>query len=220
MAISKIDQTRADLADHIHKRILEAQSTPYKNDNLSEMISLRCDLADQLKVLESKNPKLDINLYQSVMTQIGKTVVLSLSKELVPVVVLKRFIDFLISEERRLDQVSGSSLTVKPAVILKTTLDDRQKEQLKSNLATLTQNPGWKINPNNHLECWIELSNPQDAQSIAKVLQEARIGNTTVLQRSDTKVPVVKCSNINLKTLKEKIDKVNTELNSLNLNII
>lgn len=95
-----------------------------------------------------------------------------------------------------------------------TVLNPTQINKLKHDLSILTKTEGWKINPKNHLESWIEIPNKTDAEEVVKLLNEAGIGNAKLRRRRDNHVPLVKCFNINLSVLENKISSSN-EPNSI-----
>ncbi|CEG55706.1 Fic family protein [Legionella fallonii] len=211
MAIEKINETRAPLANHIRRRILDTQTNPFADAKLAETITLRCNMARQLKVLQSKNPTLDINDYQSVMSQFFmRAEILGFStQEDVIIFTLKGMLNFLVKEELKLDQVSKQLPSIRSSFITTTTLNSEQKDQLKLDLSTLTKVNGWKINPKNNLECWIEIPIMDEAEKVATILREAGVGDVLLSRRKDNQTPVVKCSNINLGVLKDKINLTN-----------
>lgn len=105
MSISCINETRKPLANHICQRILEAQKQNFANEKLAETIALRCDLAQQLKSLQSKHPHIDINNYQPIMEQ---SFMLPECKKLNDtddkiIFSLKKVITYIANDEKRLD---------------------------------------------------------------------------------------------------------------------
>lgn len=218
MAIELINQTRAPLANHIYQRILETQINPFVDAKLAETIVLRCNMARQLKVLQSKNPELDINEYQSVLNQFFmRPEVRSFStQEDMIIFALKGLIEFLFKEELRLDQVSRQLQSMRSGFITITTLSSQQKDKLKQDLSILTKTDGWKINPKNNLESWIEIPIMVEAEKVATILRESGIGDVLLSKRRDNQIPVIKCSNINLALLKDKINLISETTSEIN----
>ena len=108
--------------------------------------------------------------------------------------------------EKCSDQSLSKGKTTVTGFIGTTILSDGEKEQLKQDLLVLTKSEGWKINKNNHLESWIELHNEAEAKDVFKLLNAAGVGNVILSKRKDNQnIHVVKCSNINLSELKNKI---------------
>ncbi|CDZ79426.1 Fic/DOC family protein [Legionella massiliensis] len=205
MAIEKINETRTPLANHIYQRILDTKISPFANAKLEETITLRCNVVRQLKILQAKNPTLDINNYQDTMNQFSwnpEIYTLSTLEDKV-IFILKGMLNFLVREEQKLDQ--NAQIQSINRSFIPTTLTSPQKEQLKQDLFTLTQVNGWKVNPQNNLECWIEIPLMNEAEKVAAKLRESEVGNVLVSRRRDNQVPVIKCSNINLSVLKDKI---------------
>lgn len=207
-AIAMINKTREPLAKHIFQRIKEAQLHPFSDKTQEETVILRCKVVSQLQLMQSQNPNLDINNYQAKlhgyfideqylfeMMQQG-----CVSVEDVVIFGLKKFIVFLADEAIRLEQVKQPKL-INPGFFVTTSLNNTQKEQLKQDLTSLTQTEGWKINPKNNLECWIEIPEKTKAEEVANTLKKAGIGNVTLTKRTDNQMPVVKCSKINVETL-------------------
>ncbi len=130
--------------------------------------------------------------------------------------------------EKCSDQSSSKGQTTATGFIGTTILSDREREQLKQDLSTLTNNTGWKINPKNHLDSWMETPDQSEAERVSKLLHAAGVGKVSKGMRSDNnQIHVVKCLNINLSELKNKIksnnaaeaaapdsEKVNAEINN------
>ncbi len=112
--------------------------------------------------------------------------------------------------EKCSDQSSNKDKTKVTGFIGTTKLSDGEIEHLKQDLSVLTKSEGWKINKNNHLESWIELHNETEAKDVFKSLNTAGVGNVIQTKRRDNQnIHVVKCSNINLSELKNKIKSNN-----------
>lgn len=208
-AFECINETRSFLAEHIYQRIVEAQQEPFSDTVTAETIALRCDLVRQLKQLVQKHPKIDINTYQDVL----QNCVMMASSQLYPetdvqlitIQALKILLDVVRDETNRLDQIVKKASNQLIGSII---LSQNDREQIKLCLFKLTGIDGWKINPKNHLETWIEIPKQEQADQVAQLLKLHQIGKVVVTKRADNQIPVIKCSNINQMVLKDV-----TELN-------
>src|SRR5262249_32613951 len=110
------------------------------------------------------------------------------------------------SGEKRSDQSLSKDKTKATGFIGATQLSNDQQEQLKQGLFVLTKFKDWKINKNDHLESWIELHNESEAKEVFNLLTATGVGKVVLTKRKDNhKIHVVKCSNIDLTRLKNKI---------------
>jgi hypothetical protein len=213
MAFACINETRKPLAEHIYQRIASAQLFPFSDEKRSETTALRCNVVKQLIQVKNKHPQIDINKYQNSLLQVS---LLPEYKKLTgiedqSIFVLRVMLQIITAEENRLDQFVKKIEMPKANFIGTTTLNAEAKEQLKRNLSSLTKAEGWKINPKNNLETWIEIPNIAEAERIAELLKTTRIGTVAVMKRSDTLIPVVKCSNINLTVLDSEIKLIGAQ---------
>ena len=206
-AFACINETRKPLAEHILQRIKDAQLFPFSNEKLAETIALRCNVVTHLIQIKKNHPQIDINQYQESLNLIF---LLPEYKQLTndedrSIFILKTMLQFIIKEEKQFDQSAKKIEMPKINFIGTTVLDTKGKEQLKDNLYCLTNTQGWKINPKNNLEAWIEIPNQVEAERIAVLLKNTKIGTVVVAKRSDNGTPVVKCSNINLSVLDKEV---------------
>lgn len=219
-AFACINETRSLLAQHIYQRILDTQRMPYNDPVLAETIGLRCELARVLKQLTIKHPDVDVNNYQNVLNQAIVMASKSLPEGSGPTLLslesLKILIGFVNKETIRLDETLLKAQKPATTFIETNTLSPEAREQIKVNLCSLTKLSGWKINPRNHLEAWIEIPIQEDAAKTALLLKSEKIGTIVLTKRSDNFTPVVKCSNINQNILKNAADKL-PEISSLTI---
>ncbi len=212
LAIDAINETREPLANHIYQRILAAQSQAFADEKLAEVTISRCKLAHQLQLLKSKHPQNDINKYQQTMDKFCSLpeVATFPNRNDQFIFIFKKLLPCLAEEEKRLDQSLSKGKTTVTGFIGTTILSDGEKEQLKQDLSTLTNNTGWKINPKNHLDSWMETPDQSEAERVSKLLHAAGVGKVSKGMRSDNnQIHVVKCLNINLSELKNKIKSNN-----------
>ncbi len=203
LAISRINETRKPLANLIYQRIHEAMKTPFIDAKLAKNVSLNCALAKHLKQFKEEYPKVDINVYQKTVEQIGQSYESEMNSKDLLIFILENLIPIIVRDKKQLDDIKNSA---KPIPFISTTsLGQQEREQITTNLTLLTKIEGWKINTKNHRESWVEIADKIKAEEIRDSLKLANIGTVVLSKRVDNQVPVIKCSNINSTALKNAI---------------
>ncbi|MBA2709754.1 MAG: Fic family protein [Tatlockia sp.] len=212
VAINLINQTRKPLAEHIYQRITVAENEPFSNLKLEESVALRCGFVKKIQQLQLKFPQYDIDEIQEKLQQVG---FIGLNEGLnnkddLSIFIFKNMKSILNELEENLQRSSIKS--EKLHFFGATSLKKESVEEIKAGLIKITHTEGWRINPKNHLEGWVEINDLAKAKEIAEELNRAKIGTVVQSKRKDNGIPVVKCSNINVNTLEIAIKSI--ELNS------
>lgn len=205
-AIQCINQTREPLANHILQRISTSVDKPFANEKLADIVILRCDMVEQLQLLQQQFPHIDINRYALELDKCARhpKALQCSNQEDNAICVLTLFLEFIIQEKKNLESPSKNNNKA-PIFLVTTQLTFGERNQLKQDLTTLTQNNGWKINPKDHLAGWIEISDINEAGRVKDLINQLGIANAVLKQRIDTKTPVVHYSNLKLAVVNNHI---------------
>src|SRR5262249_15104999 len=123
---------------------------------------------------------------------------------------LNMFLNFLTEEEHRLDQSLSKDKAKATGFTGTPKLSDEQIAQLKHDLCILTNANGWQTSKINPLNSWIEIHDETEAKRISKLLKTAEVAEISMGKHGkDTRIYVVKCLNINLGLLKNKVESNN-----------
>ncbi len=144
-AINAINQTREPLTIHIYQTILEAQNYPFSDEKLAEIITLRCRLAHQLKLLQSNYPQIDINAYRTTMEECAEAAIQeSSTPEDQSICALNKSLEFLAKKENHLDQSSSKEMAKVTSSTSTTTSASTQPVKLKGGFFTSVKTEGNK----------------------------------------------------------------------------
>lgn len=201
-AIAKIDKSLEPLQDLILTRIQMAQMKPFSDDVLEKLITLRVGLSEQFQRFHKKYPSFILEFLNNQLSlKINNLPSLELAQyarmrpEEQSITALTALIDIAAKEEQKLDHLK--QMTISPLFIPQEPIKIETKNQLIADLNHLTGHNGWKVNDKNGLVSWLEISDMAEAQKITNTLKETDAMKVVLSRRQDTKVPVVKCEQIN-----------------------
>lgn len=205
-AFNEIDTTLLPLSELIRTRITEAQVNPAANEALKKMIVLRVTFSELLKDTKEKHPEFDLIACQlyierlpEMTTAISSTQDMTLASTLV--------LQIGISEVMKFRQQLASVKETKQGTFFIPTFTEQDVDSIKQGLSLLSQQGGWKVNSKRGM-AWLEMTDEKAAERIISEFNIFKIAKATIAYRVDaqnnTKIPVIKCDNINPQKLLDK----------------
>lgn len=205
-AFNEIDNTLLPLAELIRTRITVAQQVPVVNEALKEMIILRVTFSDLLKDTKEAHPEFDLMTCQRYIERLPELnyVVNSVKDStLASTLFLQIAISTVMKFRQQLDHIKET----KQGSFFIPTFTEQDVDSIKQGFSALSQQEGWKVNSKRGM-AWLEINDEQAAERIIAELNIFKIAKATIAYRVDTqnntKIPVIKCENINPQKLLEQ----------------
>ncbi len=205
-AFNEIDNTLLPLSELIRTRITEAQQEPIVNEALKKMIILRVVFSDVLKETKAKHPEFDLitcQLYIERLPEIANVLKSVPDPTLASTMVLQIGISTVINFRKQLDNVKET----KQGSFFIPTFTEQDVAKIKQGFSILSQQEGWKVNSKRGM-AWLEINDETAAERIISELNIFKIAKATIAYRVDaqnnTKIPVIRCENINPQKLLDK----------------
>jgi hypothetical protein len=203
-AIACIEKDRGPLKAHILKCIAEAQTTPFSDPVLEQLVATRMatneiskqiwaikpdyDLSKITQRLVERTPLLNmLNPHDNKHALICSQMVLAISQE-----VLKEL-------QSELDKKKTSTVSVTSVSLLKPSYD---RAFLQSKMAELSGLAGWKITDKNGLNIWRNCTSESEANTIVAELKQFGFCRAEVRTVQGTGGKIVLCDAIDLEKMK------------------
>jgi prophage maintenance system killer protein len=198
-AFAEVDTSLIPLIELISSRVIEAQEKAFANEKLKKLIVLRVTLSDLLQETKSKHPAFDIRLFQKQVFSSPETLfAMQIADETdASILVLSMSINKLSQIAEKLEQEKQK----KPTLFSTATLDSKQISVVVRGLEKISGQTGWKHNSKKGFVTWLELPDMESAKTIASQLESIKAAKVTLSRRSDNKIPVIKCEEIDYQKL-------------------
>ncbi len=217
LAMDRLKTSTDMLEKLIYQRIIAAKKEAYSAPEREKVVELRVQFVVLARRIETMDRayNCDVIKHMACDTPVCRAALQGATaySDRIGIVMMEQM---LLIAQRIESQLT--SLKKAPVFSLAAQLSEEQKSKLMSGLIQLSGQSGWKVNQKNGLVTWVELSDKSVAREVESKLSRSGVAVVTLATRKDNPtISVVKCEQINFKTLvdiveSEKIERVKESL--------